>query len=127
MAEAAKLIFVYNADSGLFNTFADIGHKIFSPATYPCDLCQLTHGYFSERTSWRAFVERLPIECEFLHRDQFAAQFPDITEPLPAVFLAHADQLERCMSAAELAQCQRLEDLQTLLRQVVAGQASEEC
>ena len=28
------LLFVYNADSGLFNTMADIGHKLLSPETY---------------------------------------------------------------------------------------------
>ncbi len=27
------LLFVYNADSGLFNTLGDIGHKLFSPNT----------------------------------------------------------------------------------------------
>lgn len=26
-----RLLFVYNADGGFFNTMADIGHKLFSP------------------------------------------------------------------------------------------------
>lgn len=37
-------IFVCNADSGLFNTMADIGHKIFSAETHACSLCALVHG-----------------------------------------------------------------------------------
>ncbi|MBU0498608.1 MAG: hypothetical protein KJ558_05035 [Gammaproteobacteria bacterium] len=65
MKAEAPLLFVYNADSGLFNTLADIGHKIFSPGTYQCDLCALTHGYFQERIEWRAFVESLGVECRF--------------------------------------------------------------
>ena len=46
---AGKLIFIYNADSGLFNTVTDIAHKIFSPETYSCNLCALTHDYFTVR------------------------------------------------------------------------------
>ena len=82
------LLFVYNADSGLFNTMADIGHKLLSPETYACDLCALTHGYFSEKRQWREFVESLGPECEFLHRDQFRKCYPQDTTPLPAVFIA---------------------------------------
>ena len=87
MSGRPALLFVYNADSGLFNTLADIGHKIFSPSTYQCDLCMLTHGYFRERQEWRDFVEGLPLSCRFLHRDQFRQAFPSIEVPLPAVFL----------------------------------------
>ena len=58
-----RLLFVYNADSGLFNTMADIGHKIFSPQTYSCLLCALTHGYFRERDEWRRFVDDNPVLC----------------------------------------------------------------
>ncbi len=29
-----KIVFVYNANSGLMNTVLDIGHKIISPDTY---------------------------------------------------------------------------------------------
>lgn len=39
-------LFVYNADSGLFNTATDIAHKILLPETYACNLCALTHGHF---------------------------------------------------------------------------------
>jgi len=28
-----QLVFVYNADSGMFNTLTDIAHKVFSPKT----------------------------------------------------------------------------------------------
>ena len=49
MDRGASLLFVYNADSGFFNTLADIGHKLFSPATYPCQLCAITHGVLAER------------------------------------------------------------------------------
>ena len=39
-----KLIFVYNADSGLVNTLMNIGYKAISPQTYESKLCDLTFG-----------------------------------------------------------------------------------
>ena len=64
-----SLVFVYNADSGLFNTLTDIAHKIFSPDTYSCNLCMITHDNLSMRSEWKDFIEKLDIELEFLHRD----------------------------------------------------------
>jgi hypothetical protein len=111
-----KLIFVYNADSGLFNTMADIGHKIFSPKTYSCGLCMLTHGYFKERAAWRHFVGQLPIEATFMHRDQFRQAYPRIKIPLPAVFLQQSDEVKLCITAASLRECKNLEDLQNTIQ-----------
>lgn len=111
-----SLLFVYNADSGLFNTLADIGHKLFSPETYACDLCALTHGYFSEKSQWRAFIERLGMNCEFLHRDQFRQQYPGQLTPLPAVFLVMGNQIQPCIDAEQLRDCKSLEQLEQLVR-----------
>jgi len=66
-----NLIFVYNADSGVFNTLSDIAHKVFSPDTYQCNLCTLTHGYFQAREEWTTFLKDLDAQIEFLHRDEF--------------------------------------------------------
>ena len=101
-----RLVFVYNADSGLFNTMADIGHKIFSPQTYACDLCALTHGYFSERREWRGFVESLPLPCEFLHRDEFLQAYPEQQGlRFPAVLRADANGQQLCLTPEDLANC----------------------
>jgi len=45
----SKLIFVYNADSGLLNAMKDWAHKIVSPETYPCSLCALTYNNLGMR------------------------------------------------------------------------------
>ena len=111
-----SLLFVYNADSGLFNTMADIGHKIFSPDTYQCDLCQLTHGYFSERSQWRTFVESLDTECRFLHRDEFRNEYPNRSDPLPAIFTLTADEPEVCIGPEQLAQYESLDLLITAVK-----------
>ena len=109
------LLFVYNADTGLFNTLADIGHKIFSPGTYQCDLCMLTHGYFSERSEWRNFIESLGIEANFLHRDEFRRHFPEMDVPLPAVFLQQQGDTRVCVDARSLHDCQSMDDLKNLI------------
>jgi hypothetical protein len=107
-----RLVFVYNADSGMFNTLADIGHKIFSPETYACDLCALTHGYFSERREWRTFIESLAIPCEFLHRDEFVRAFPEQKElAYPVVLLVDDNKQHICLSRENLAACNNLDTL----------------
>ncbi len=117
MSGTPAILFVYNADSGLFNTMADIGHKIFSPETYECALCALTHGYFKERTQWREFVEGLDSECQFLHRDEFSRRFPGISTTLPAVFRLDQGQPVCCADADAIAGCTDLDALQALIRQ----------
>jgi hypothetical protein len=115
MSSKTQLLFVYNADSGAFNTLADIGHKIFSPDTYDCALCSITHGVFREKAQWRSFVASLPLECIFLHRDEFIHQYPEFQGPFPGVFLRTTDGVTPCLSADALATCQNMQDLQKLI------------
>ena len=86
MNNKRKLVFVYNADSGLFNTVSDIAHKILSPKTYACKLCALTHGYFSIRETWVSFLQQLDVECEFLHRDELVKQYGIENTEFPVIY-----------------------------------------
>ncbi len=117
MSADSVLVFVYNADTGLFNTLADIGHKIFSPSTYSCDLCQLTHGYFTERAAWQAFVEQLDVECRFLHRAAFHRAFPGRTDVLPAIFIQTDNKLSLCVDSVKLQQYDDIEELMSAVQQ----------
>ena len=121
MDRGASLLFVYNADSGFFNTLADIGHKLFSPATYPCQLCAITHGVLAERGAWQDFVAALDLPSEFLHRDQFLERFPGNGTPLPAIFRLVDGEPQVCADAVAIAACTGLEDLQALIRQRCLG------
>ena len=114
------LLFVYNADSGLFNTLADMGHKLFSPQTYACALCALTHGYFTEREAWRRFVDRLPCRCEFLHRDEFRRRFPSDQTTLPAVFAINGERPAVLADASRIGACADLHALQHLIEALCA-------
>ena len=73
--EVQELIFIYNADSGLKNAILDGAHKVLSPATYECSLCQLTHGAFQEKKTWRKFRERYKLPMKFFHKDEFIKQY----------------------------------------------------
>ncbi|MAT65509.1 MAG: hypothetical protein CMN57_07670 [Gammaproteobacteria bacterium] len=115
---AEKLIFVYNADSGLFNTATDIAHKILSPQTYSCDLCALTHGHFRIRKEWVAFLESLPLEQEFLHRDEYRARYGGTEPQPPAVLLDTGEGPELLLDRQAIAACR---DLAALKQRIRAG------
>lgn len=104
-----KLIFVYNADSGLMNTLMDIGHKAISPQTYECNLCGLTFGVVSEHKQWKKFREASETEMEFLHRDEFEKKYQQkFAYP---VILQQDDNLSVAISKTELEQIKTLDEL----------------
>ena len=108
-----KLIFVYNADSGRLNALQDSLHKLISPSTYNCRLCQLTHSFFSEKDEWRSFVDSLEVECDFLHKDEFNAVANPI---LPAVFIESKDEITEFLCAEEFSGINTLPELISVLR-----------
>lgn len=110
-----KLIFVYNADSGLFNTVSDIAHKVLSPKTYSCNLCALTHGHFKVRQEWVDFLKQLDIELEFLHRDEFLTRHHIPDAEFPAIFIEENEQLSLWLDQASLNQLATLDDLKKVI------------
>lgn len=73
-----KLLFIYNADSGIRNAIVDVAHKVLSPSTYRCSLCQLTHGALLEKKVWQKFREDLEAKdtrLQFLHKDEFGKKY----------------------------------------------------
>lgn len=111
-----KLLFVYNADSGYFNVAVDMAHKIFSPSTYPCSLCDLTYGIFKIRPEWEEFIQNTPVPFEFLHKDEFLNTYPDWAKtPLPCILADQNGQLEPFVSAAELNQLTSISALKKLI------------
>lgn len=115
MAAEKTLIFVYNADSGLFNTLTDIAHKVFSPETYACNLCAITYGNFGIRAEWKEFLEALDNPLKFLHRDEFEKEYGRKDIPLPAILVATAEGLTPFMSSSEINSCQSIEELKKMI------------
>lgn len=111
------LIFVYNSRSGVFNLLTDIAHKVFSPGTYPCRLCAVTHGNFRMHGEWRQFVKAFSEPAEFLHADQFWMKYGQREIRLPAIFKAVSDkECRHWMSAEEIDAVSSLEELQAVIR-----------
>lgn len=110
-----KLLFVYNADSGLFNTLTDAVHKIISPSTYSCNLCAVTYGMLGMKREWKEFITGLEVKVEFLHRDEFTAQF-GVKEELPAVFSLTQEKPSLLISAKEINKCKTLGGLEQLVK-----------
>lgn len=110
------LIFVYNADAGLFSLVSDFAHKIISPQTYACNLCRLTYGHFKIKKDWKDFMDGLNFEKVFLHKDEFHRKYPaQHDRPLPAVFGRRDGQLEEILSAEELNAQNNLDSLKDIL------------
>ena len=121
--ERATLVFVYNADSGVFNTLADVAHKIFSPQTYSCNLCALTHSTFGMRDEWKRFLDGLDRPLEFLHADELAARYGVSGVPLPAIFRREDERLSVSAGADAINACRTLDDLKRLVLDVCAVEA----
>ena len=115
LLEEIELVFVYNADSGVFHAFGDYVHKIVTPATYPCKLCAITYGMGGMKNDWKKFVESRELPVKFLHKDEFAEQYPDKKEDFPCAFLKKGDELELFISAGEINRTGDLEDLKALV------------
>ncbi|KAF1074377.1 hypothetical protein [Methanogenium sp. MK-MG] len=109
------LLFVYNADSGVFSELNDCVHKTVSPSTYDCPLCAITYGSTGMKKEWNKFMKDLDFRVEFLHRDEMAKGYPVVAVPLPAVFKKTGQSLNLVVNAREIASCRDLEELMDLL------------
>ncbi len=119
-----SLVFVYNADSGLFNTLTDIAHKVFSPGTYSCNLCMITHDNLSMRSEWKEFIEQLDLTLEFLHRDEFISQYKMEDAPLPCIFSKDENGLSVFISTDEVNECKTVEELKQLIQKTLETRTS---
>ena len=109
-----KLIFVYNADSGLRNAVLDSAHKILSPKTYQCKLCELTYGAFKEKKAWKNFRQNSDVEMKFLHADEFQKLYKSKFRPafeLPVVLIEEQYELELLLSHKALEEIKHVNEL----------------
>jgi len=122
-----NLVFVYNADSGLFNTLSDIAHKLLSPNTYQCNLCNLTHSYFSAREEWLVFLKDLDSDIEFLHRDEYLNRYVADEQPavdLPAIFIKQGEQLIPWIDKKVIDEMKSTDELMEMIRAAVLKEKS---
>lgn len=117
-----KLIFVYNATSGALQALLDTVHKMASPDTYPCELCELTHGVFKEKEEWSRFYQSLEIPTLFLHKDEFLKQYRSKWLPkydFPIVLIEVNGSLEIAIAKEAFERLKTSEDLIKAVQKVV--------
>ena len=111
----AKLLFVYNADSGVMNALKDYAHKSVSPATYQCNLCALTFGSMGMKNSWAEYIKDLGVPVEFLHRDELRERYGVEDVYLPAVLLRDDAGIRVWIPASEITPLWTLDELKGLV------------
>ena len=112
------IVFVYNADSGLFNTLTDTAHKLFSPDTYECNLCAMTFSGLGMKKEWREFLNTIDIPLEFLHRDELKKKYSTEAK-LPAIFFRSEKNLNLVIEASAINECKEIADLKQLINEKI--------
>lgn len=109
-----KLIFVYNANSGTWNSVLDSAHKFLKPETYSCKLCAVTHGLAGEKKAWKNYRKSSNIEMVFYHKDEFLSAFASkylLKFDFPAILFAEIGDLQVLISAKEFNEISSVEKL----------------
>lgn len=101
LSNMKELLFVYNADSTPIAQFKDLFIKLFAPKKYSCNLCLVTYGMLRMKRAWKLFIDHLPHDVRFLHRDEFRDRYGDDSE-LPAAFIVANGGLVPCITAREI-------------------------
>jgi hypothetical protein len=110
-----KLIFIYNADSGLLPLLRDFTHKIISPKTYPCSLCALTYDTFSESKAWKSFRQKTNTEMVFLHKDEFEAVYVSVYK-YPCILRETPNGINEVIPKQTLDELSNVEELIQLIK-----------
>lgn len=113
---SVQIVFIYNADDGFFNAISSSMHRVFSPATYECNLCFYTHDLIGMNRKWKQFLDSLPCSIAFYYRKEFRQAHPDIDVALPAVIAIDGRTTEVLVSAEEIRDSGSLERLIELTR-----------
>tara|TARA_Y100000591_G_C21731945_1_gene644597 strand:+ start:663 stop:1022 length:360 start_codon:yes stop_codon:yes gene_type:complete len=108
MNDKKKLIFIYNANSGVINAAIDYLHKMFSPETYNCSLCSLTYNNFGKIGKWKKFLDSCNYDLVFIYRDHLEKMGIDRSIKLPAILLTDYSIL---ITSSEIQSYENLDEL----------------
>ena len=110
-----KLVFVYNADSGLVNAVKDFWHKALRPSTYQCNLCQTTFGTFGAKKEWKSFINELGIDSEFLHKDEFVEKYDIKDAKYPSAYILKNGNLSIFITQEEMNKVATLTEMEEMV------------
>ena len=110
-----KIVFVYNADSGVINIVKDFWHKLLRPSTYQCNLCTQTFSAFGMKKDWKKFINKLDIEAEFLHKDEFEEKYDISDAKFPSAYLKNGDSFDLLINQEEMNEVKSLDEMEALV------------
>lgn len=110
-----KLVFVYNADSGVVNIVKDFWHKLLRPSTYQCNLCAQTFSAFGMKKDWKKFINKLDIEAEFLHKDEFEEKYEISDASYPSAYLKNGSTFDLLINQEEMNRVKSLDEIEALV------------
>jgi len=113
------LQFIYNAQSGKLHALFDIAHKVLSPQTYSCDLCQITHDAFTENAEFTVLKSRHPIEL--FHIDEYEALYP-AEDHYPVIIVRRNDEVVQRVNRERIGQLHSVDDLKSLVEAIEAAE-----
>jgi len=81
------IYFIYNADSGLFNSLKYWYKKNIKKQHGTCELCDISHGKYFVRIDWLLFLWELKkdYDVKVLHRDEVSQKIKDKVSFFPTV------------------------------------------
>ncbi|MEY3165365.1 MAG: hypothetical protein RLZZ270_1104 [Actinomycetota bacterium] len=96
-----QLIGIYDADATIIGEVSYwIGARL---GLRHCSLCDVTHGLVSEKASWRACKEDLPLPFVTFHRNDMPDDVRALVDnALPAVVMRRSGTVTRLLSANEI-------------------------
>lgn len=119
---ADHLVFVYNVDSGAGALLLDAVHRVVSPSTYACTLCDLTYGHFTMKRDWKEFIGTLRWPVTFLMRDDFLRRHPESKgATFPAVFLIEGGAAREVVAASAIDAADDLGALKVIVGKALAS------
>ena len=117
------LVFVYNADSGLFEAMTDAIRKVVAPMTQNCNLYALTYQVAWMKPVWSSFVNHLGVAVEFLNRDEFKEKYPSEEAEFPSAYIDRGGKLELFLSTEEMNSAKTLDELVEIVKKKLKEQS----
>ena len=114
-----KVIFVYNADSGVVSVVKDFWKKILRPSSYQCNLCMQTFSTFGMKKDWKRFIENLEVKTEFLHKNDFEKNYNINDAKYPSAYIQDNGSLQLFISQDEMNKVKSLEEMENLVSKKV--------
>lgn len=97
------LVGVYDADGTVIGEITYwLGARI---GRAHCSLCDVTHGVFRERDSWRRWRQSLEVPFELFHRDDAPTDVLAAAPNLPAAMARTSDGVELLLDRTALDRC----------------------